>query len=175
MSEVHPKTPRLSVRDSFDDDDPSDVDDEVFIRDGKHGILKIDDDCGLKRPLMASRKKPKVTHFSDTSQVPIKTVLAPFCYTVIGFGIIIGLIILCAITIIKYPTPLNDIKNWLTPKLKKPIESLHIVPCTSLESEIVWTRSFPKFLAEAPLKSTDVNGDGINDLIVGFGTGTSCL
>lgn len=171
MSEVRQKLPRIAVRDSFDDDDTSDVDDEVFIQDGKHGILKIDDDCGLKRPLMAPRKKSKIAHFSDSSQIPIRTLVAPLCYTLLGLAVIMGLITACVVTRLEFPSSLTGIKHWLYPLADKTFEKPHVVPCTSLRSTKLWTRTFPKLSSEAPLKSNDVNQDGIEDIIVGFSTG----
>ena len=169
MSGVYPKLPRVAVRDSFDDDDLSDVDDEVFIRDGKNGILKIDDDGGVKRPLMAPRRKCK-THFSETSHLPYKTLFAPFCYTLLGFAIVLGIIVLCIITITRFPMPVNAFKNWLSKDAGKILEK-HVIPCTSLNSKIQWTRTFPKLTSEAPLRSNDINGDNVEDIIVGFSTG----
>ncbi|XP_058808308.1 uncharacterized protein LOC131673930 [Phymastichus coffea] len=170
MSDGYPKLPRAAVRDSFDEEDLSDVDDEVFIRDGKNGILKIDDDCGVKRPLMAPRRKCKA-HFTETPQISYKTLFAPFCYTLIGFAIILGIIILCIIIITRFPMPMNVLKNWLLHNKPKTFDKQHIVPCTSLNSKVQWTRTLPKLTSEAPLKSNDVNGDNFEDIIVGFSTG----
>ena len=41
---IYPPLPKLAVRDSVDDDDLTDIDDEVFIRDGRNSGLKLDDD-----------------------------------------------------------------------------------------------------------------------------------
>lgn len=168
MAGVHPKIPRLSVRDSFDDEDLSDIDDEVFIRDGKNSILRIDDDCGVKRPLMAPRRKYKA-HFPETTHLPYKTLFAPFCYTLIGFAIILGIIILCVIVITQFPLPDNLFKTWFPKPKKTDINDL--APCTSLSSNLQWSRTFPKLTSEAPLRSNDVNGDNIEDIIVGFSIG----
>jgi hypothetical protein len=170
MSAVYPKLPRVAVRDSFDDDELSDIDDEVFIRDGSNGILKIDDDCGAKRPLMAPRRKCK-THFSEESHLSYKTLFAPFCYTLLGFFILLGIIILCIITITRFPMPINVLKTWLSHNKEKIFDKQHVIPCTSLSSKIEWTRTLPKLTSEAPLRSNDVNGDNIEDVIVGFSTG----
>lgn len=174
MSGVYPKLPRAAVRDSFDEEDLSDVDDEVFIRDGKNGILKIDDDCGVKRPLMAPRRKCKA-HFSESPQIPYKTLFAPFCYTLIGFAIILGIIILCIMVITRFPMPMNVLKNWLAHNKPKTYDKQNVVPCTSLNSKVQWTRTLPRLTSEAPLRSNDVNGDNVEDIIVGFSTGILLL
>nr|KAF7427545.1 hypothetical protein H0235_007239 [Vespula pensylvanica] len=53
MMEVYPTLPKFMVQECPDEDDLTDIDDEVFIRDGKNGGLKLDEDGGVKRPLMA--------------------------------------------------------------------------------------------------------------------------
>jgi hypothetical protein len=83
------------VRDSLDDEDVSDdVDDEVFIRDGR--TFKLDDDRGLKRPLMAPRRKFKSSssYFSYGESSTLKKLRVPFCYT------LLCVIILCCKLII---------------------------------------------------------------------------
>lgn len=170
MSGVYPKLPRVAVRDSFDDEDLSDVDDEVFIRDGKNGILKIDDECGVKRPLMAPRRKYKA-HFAEPTHLPYKILFAPFCYTLLGFMIILAIIVLCVLMMSRYPLPTNVLKDWLNKEEGKSIDKQPAIPCTSLDSKIQWSRTFPKFTSEAPLRSNDVNGDNVQDIIVGFSIG----
>lgn len=165
--------PRLAVRDSFDDDELSDIDDEVFIRDGKSGILKIDDECGVKRPLMAPRRKFKSVHMTERVSLPYRVLFAPFCYGLIALFILLGLIALCALTANLFPMPLTVLRKWLSTNDVKPhLNKTEVIPCTSLDSKIVWTKTLPKFTSEAPLRSNDVNGDNIEDIIVGFSTGS---
>ena len=172
MSGMHNnKLPRLAVRDSFDDDDLSDIDDEVFIRDGKNGILKIDDDCGVKRPLMAPRRKLKNTHMTEKVKLPYRALVAPIFYGFIALFILLGLIILCALTANLFPIPLTVFKKWLSHDINTHVNKTEVIPCTSLDYKIVWTKTLPKFTSEAPLRSNDVNGDKVKDVIVGFSTG----
>ncbi|KAJ8679267.1 hypothetical protein QAD02_015054 [Eretmocerus hayati] len=171
MSGTHQKLPRVSVKDSFDEDDLSDVDDEVFIRDGKSGIIKIDDDCGVKRPLMAPRKKHK-THFAETSsKVPYRTLFAPICYILVAFLLLIGFIVISIMVMSRLPFSMKIFKGWIPQDDKIIPKKQNAVPCTSLNSKIQWIKSFPKITAEAPLRSIDVDGDHIDDIIVGFSTG----
>lgn len=76
-------TNKLAIRDSFDDEDISDdVDDEVFIRDGKNGF-KLDEERGVKRPLMAPRRKFKTNsqfHSEICKKPPCKAFCIPFYY-----------------------------------------------------------------------------------------------
>lgn len=176
MSAVYPTVPKLAVRDSIDDDDLTDIDDEVFIRDGRNGGLKLDDDGGVKQPLMAPRRKCKKSCNFQTHKFSYKALLVPLCYGITALTIVLGLIILCIFTANIFPTPLTILKNWLTHELKDTVNKSEIIPCTSLSSKILWTRSVPKLSSETPLRSNDVNLDGIEDIIVGFSTGMkNCL
>ncbi|XP_032688861.1 uncharacterized protein LOC116852515 isoform X1 [Odontomachus brunneus] len=171
MSAVYPTVPKLAVRDSIDDDDLTDIDDEVFIRDGRNGGLKLDDDGGVKRPLMAPRRKCKKSCSFQTHKFPYKALLVPLCYGITALTIVLGLIILCIFTANIFPMPLTILRNWLTHELKDTVNKSEIVPCTSLSYKVLWTKSLPKLSSEAPLRSNDVNLDGVEDIIVGFSTG----
>ncbi|KAL7303464.1 hypothetical protein TKK_0004645 [Trichogramma kaykai] len=212
-----------AIRDSLaDEDDMSDFDDEVFIRDGKQGILKIgpsaassrgrdyDDEDGVKRPLMAPRRKHNKTRFADpagsassqgsggagmcesgggtschASPLPYRTLLLSYCYVIGGFLVLLCIIGLCALVVAKLPVPLLDIvRRWIAHEPKQQqqqtvtsggtsslSEKNRLPACTSLATSLVWTRSLPKLTAEAPLRNNDVNQDGIDDIILGFGTG----
>lgn len=173
MSAVYPTLPKLAVRDNLDDDDLTDIDDEVFIRDGRNGGLKLDDDGGVKRPLMAPRRKCKSCTFEN--QVPYKLFLVPVCCGITALIVILGLIILGIFTANIFPMPLTILKSWLSHELKDPANDSEIIPCTSLSSKVLWTRSLPKLISEAPLRSNDVNSDGVEDIIVGFSTGIKLL
>lgn len=172
MSSVYPKLPRASVRDSFDEDDLSDVDDEVFIRDGKNGGLKLDEDRGVKRPLMAPRRKTKNGKSHGNPKLPYRALLAPFFYGSLALVVLLGLIVACIYTVNLFPIPINILKQWMygvdSDKISDPLK---IVPCTSLASSVIWTRTLPKLTSEAPFRSVDVNGDKIEDIVIGFGTG----
>lgn len=67
-----------------------------------------------------------------------------------------------------FPLPLERIRLWT---IGPPPKEKVIVPCTTIGTQDVWVRTFPKFISEAPLKLNDVNKDGIEDIIVGYGTG----
>jgi hypothetical protein len=84
---------KLAVRDSFDDEDVSDdVEDEVFIRDGRNGF-KVDEERGVKRPLMAPRRKSKSSQFHSEigRRPPCRAFCAPCCYGFIALAVFLGL------------------------------------------------------------------------------------
>lgn len=82
---------KLVVRDSLDLSDISEVEDDVFIRDGR--TCKTYEDTGLKRPLMAPRRK----NFKGHKIIPImkkrtrfQTCCEPFCYAFVAITILVG-------------------------------------------------------------------------------------
>ncbi|XP_076177555.1 uncharacterized protein LOC143151921 isoform X2 [Ptiloglossa arizonensis] len=175
MSAVYPTLPKLAVRDSFDEEDLTDVDDEVFIRDGKNGGLKLDDDGGVKRPLMAPRKKYKKSYSFETYRFSNRTFYVPLCFGLMALVILLSLITLCIYIVNIIPMPMSILKTWLSHDFKNTSNVSNIVPCTSLATEILWTRSLPKLISESPLRSSDVNNDGVEDIIVGYSTGLDML
>ncbi|XP_034935073.1 uncharacterized protein [Chelonus insularis] len=174
MANIYPSLPRLSVKDSFDDEDLTDIDDEVFIRDGKiSGGKKINDDGGVKRPLMAPRRKAQMNF--KHQKISSRALLLPICYGLMALVILLGLIPLCVIIINIFPVPLNVIQNFFPAKVKSITNATDIPPCTSLASNVVWVKTLPKLTSEAPLRSLDVNNDNIDDIIIGFSTGLDTL
>jgi hypothetical protein len=171
MSAIYPTLPKLAVRDGIDDDDLTDIDDEVFIRDGRNGGLKLDDDGGVKQPLMAPRRKCKKSCSFQNHKFPYKAFFVPLCYGIAALTAILGLIIVCIFSVNIFPMPLTILKSWLSHELKDSINKSEVIPCTSLFSKVLWIKSLPKLTSEAPLRSNDVNLDGIEDIIVGFSTG----
>ncbi|XP_067007692.2 uncharacterized protein [Anabrus simplex] len=168
MSSLSYSTPRLAVRDSFDDEDVSDdVEDEVFIRDGRNGF-KADEERGVKRPLMAPRRKVKCNQFrSETCRnTSCRVMCLPCCYGIIALSSLLGLIMLVVFLIMWFPIPLEQMAFWRVSET-----SSMVMPCTELVTEYVWTRSLPKLTSESALQVNDVNKDGILDVIIAYGTG----
>ncbi|KAK2584546.1 hypothetical protein KPH14_006915 [Odynerus spinipes] len=122
MMEVYPTLPKFMVQECPDEDDLTDIDDEVFIRDGKNGILKFDDDGGVKRPLMAPRKKCR-KFYKVGHRFSYKVLFVPICYGLIALAILLGLIALCIYTANIFPISLTMLKRWLFHELKTSMES----------------------------------------------------
>ncbi|RUS78517.1 hypothetical protein EGW08_013729, partial [Elysia chlorotica] len=47
----------------------------------------------------------------------------------------------------------------------------NVIGCDQVKVEDVWVVGFPKLLTESAFRLVDVNGDGVLDVILGFGTG----
>ena len=168
------------------DDDLSDVEEEVFIRDGKS---KSRNNSDSSRPLMPSKNK-KYKNSKTSQQLKMlkkqyKTsrcwrCLEPFCYALLG----ISIIVILSVAVLTF-FPLQKMKLWFqntnsdslydalvnNVKVDPSNESNTIerVPCTNLGVTKVWSRTITKLSSEAPVKKADLDGDGFDDIIIGFG------
>lgn len=97
-----------------------------------------------------------------------------------------GLIVLAALLLTAFPQPLQKIRVWfhkespfsgtlIQDKFDSLLyngaanDSIEIVPCTRITVQKVWTRVVARVNSESPLRKLDVNGDGVLDVIVGYG------
>lgn len=171
------------------DDDMSDVE-EVFIRDGKSGKSREIEN----KPLMPSRKKYQHKNSKTTQQLKIlkkqykrsrcSRCLEPFCYALL---VLLIILILSAIVLTLFPVQKlkvmfqNTSPNLYQALLENNIDAKVIVvepkiekvPCQNMGVTKVWSRTFAKLNSEAPVRKTDLDGDGVDDIIVGFGTDDS--
>uniref|UniRef100_A0A1B6D409 Uncharacterized protein n=1 Tax=Clastoptera arizonana TaxID=38151 RepID=A0A1B6D409_9HEMI len=165
---------KLAVKDSFDEEDVSDdVDDEVFIRDGKNGF-KVDEERGVKRPLMAPRRKFKTNnqfHSDICKKPPCKIFCISFYYafiTIVSLTTLFGVVSILVIFVDVSSLPLERIQLW---SVGSKNYDKSIIPCTDMKPNDVWVRSFPKLTSEAAFKLNDVNKDDVLDIIIGHGSG----
>ncbi|XP_073988129.1 uncharacterized protein isoform X3 [Rhodnius prolixus] len=162
---------KIAVKDSFDDDEASDdVEDEVFIRDGRNGF-KVDEEIGVKRPLMAPRRKCKPNKFrSEIRKRPFyRRFYFPYCYTFLSIAVILGSIIGLIMVLSIFPIPFDRLRQWKIIGSRK--FEITILPCTDYSVKDVWHQSFLKYTSEAALVLTDLNDDEIDDIVLGYATG----
>ncbi|XP_060520035.1 uncharacterized protein LOC132698145 isoform X2 [Cylas formicarius] len=156
---------------SLDEDDLSDVEDEVFIRDGKNGY-KLAEEMNVKRPLMAPRRKALKSDAGSRLKQKhnCRVFWKPCCYVFAALSVLIGLIALVVVLVSLYPLPLDKLRDWVisTAKIEK---TPKLLPCSNLKITDVWTVNLPTLITDSPVRSLDVNGDGIDDILFGFGTG----
>ncbi|XP_030374419.1 uncharacterized protein LOC115623988 [Scaptodrosophila lebanonensis] len=190
MIKLRPYVPsnRIAVRDSIDEDISDDVDDEVFIKDARSA--KRSEEQGLKRPLMAPRRK----HSSGSSPIMKKhhrrccRCCEPFCYALAALTVICALVSLAALILTLFPLPLERLKSWWhndgsadyaagplaaasrgTGGTYGSTQGSEFVPCTQISVQNRWTRTFARMNSESPLRAADLNGDGIKDIVFGYG------
>nr|CAD7262575.1 unnamed protein product [Timema shepardi] len=75
----------------------------------------------------------------------------------------LGIIIVVVCLVLWLPLPLNRVAFWKSP--------LTTVPCTDLLVQDVWIQTFPKLTSESAVRVSDLNQDGVLDVILGYGTG----
>ncbi|XP_017007303.2 uncharacterized protein [Drosophila takahashii] len=197
MIKLRPYVPskRIAIRDSSIDEDASDdVEDEVFIKDARSA--KRSEEQGLKRPLMAPRRKhsPGSAPGSGSGSTPIMKqhrrrrccrCCEPFCYALAALTVLCALLSLAALMLTLFPLPLQRIRHWWRPDpaqlaaISGSAGSSRIaygsslgsefVPCTQISVQKRWTRSLARMNSESPLRSADLNGDGIKDVVFGYG------
>ncbi|XP_046385650.1 uncharacterized protein LOC124155677 isoform X2 [Ischnura elegans] len=98
---------------------------------------------------------------------PCRIFCAPCCYGILALAVLLGVIVLVVCMVNSYPSSMSDI----APFWKMPRISVDYLPCTSLETQDVWTKSFPKLTTESSIRLMDVNKDGVLDVVLGYGTG----
>ncbi|XP_023022317.2 uncharacterized protein [Leptinotarsa decemlineata] len=157
---------------SLDEDDLSDVEDEVFIRDGKNGY-KLAEELNVKRPLMAPRRKLGKSEIGtrQTGKQPCRVFYKPCCYGLAALTVMIGLIILVVVLVSIYPLPLDWLRDWVIKKSLTEEPKLTLLPCDDLIVTDIWSVNLPKLTTDSAIRTLDVNDDGIEDILFGFGTG----
>ncbi|KAH8273187.1 hypothetical protein KR018_011466 [Drosophila ironensis] len=195
MIKLRPYVPskRIAIRDSSIDEDASDdVEDEVFIKDARSA--KRSEEQGLKRPLMAPRRKNSsgAGSGSGSGSTPIMKqhrrrrccrCCEPFCYALAALTVLCALLSLAALMLTLFPLPIQRIRHWWRPDpaqlaaLSAGSDPLRygstlggeFVPCTQISVQKRWTRSLARMNSESPLRAADLNGDGVRDVIFGYG------
>lgn len=148
----------------------------------------------LKRPLMAPKKirfttpKKTVRFNSNVPTIfrkPTKCWICcePLCYGFIAISVVIAIIFLAAVFVTLFPVPLQKLKMWI--KHEKSFTtyqsstgvssnkdiSLEMVPCKRLTVHKVWSKAISRLNSETPVRKVDLNGDVIDDIVIGFGIG----
>lgn len=85
----------------------------------------------------------------------------------------LGLIVLVVVLVSIYPLPLDRLRDWIISKSKTPSATQGHLPCTSLKVTDVWSVNLPALTTDSPVRTLDIDRDGIEDVVFGFGTGNS--
>lgn len=70
-----------------------------------------------------------------------------------------------------FPLPLDKLKDWIVSKTNLRAKPVKMLPCSKLSVADVWSVQLPKLTSESPVRILDVNQDGVEDAIFGYGTG----
>ncbi|XP_065344852.1 uncharacterized protein LOC135942592 [Cloeon dipterum] len=153
---------KLSVSDSFDEDNSDDADDEVFIQDGKNGRPK-GTGAAVKRPLMPPRRKVhKSIPFESNihRRALIRALKGPCCFALLFLSIFI--IAVGSLSIF--------FNSFLSERKWKEQKASELVTPSELYSKIVWNVTFHGIYPTSTLFAVDANSDGVLDVILAFGT-----
>lgn len=97
-----------------------------------------------------------------------------------------GIIVLASVLLTMYPAPLQNLQRWMNKPPKTSGQSNNVstvkgmfygeeIPCTQITVKTVWSRAFARLNSESPLRKADINGDHIEDIIVGYGLGENLI
>lgn len=86
-----------------------------------------------------------------------------------------GLIMLAVILTSLFPLPLDRLKDWIVSKTNLRPNPVKLLPCSKLSVTDVWSVKLPKLTSESPIRTLDVNKDGVEDVLFGYGTGKNYL
>lgn len=82
-----------------------------------------------------------------------------------------GLMAIVVVLVSIFPLPLDTFKRWVVSDETQIKATPRLVPCSELKVTEMWTASFPHLTSEAEVRVLDVNQDGIEDVMMGFGAG----
>lgn len=70
-----------------------------------------------------------------------------------------------------FPLPLDKLKDWIVSKTNLRPRPVKLLPCSNVRVVDVWSATLPKLTSESPIRTLDVDQDGVEDVIFGYGTG----
>lgn len=95
-----------------------------------------------------------------------------------------AVILFAAILLTMFPVPLQKIKIWMNNKSAATTTTDdqsgaeeyglfygEVIPCTQISVRQVWSNVHSQLNSESPVRRCDVNGDSIDDIIIGYGVG----
>lgn len=110
----------------------------------------------------------------------------PFCYAFAALLVLILIGILVIFLMALFPVTLQKIKSLFHDSkfnfslnrsgFDLPMGQMFVgeqTPCTQMSVTKVWSKAFTRLSTESPVRKADINGDGINDIILGYGVDDS--
>lgn len=112
----------------------------------------------------------------------------PFCYAFAALMVLVALIFLAIFLLALFPVSVQKIKtlfhsnNFMSHPFgmkygfdfqADDLFSGEVTPCTQISVSKIWSKAFSRLNTESPIRKTDLNGDGIADIIFGYGVDDS--
>ncbi|UYV71067.1 hypothetical protein LAZ67_8001582 [Cordylochernes scorpioides] len=134
--------------------------DEVF---GPHNNNSVN------KPLMAPRRRSDILHTRvRRAPPPLRLLWGPLCYGLVAISTLVGLIFL--VIFLARMLMWSEGPGLTLQPLPTELPPTH-PPCAQLSVSDVWARTFPMLTTETAIRLADLNKDGTEDIVMGFGTG----
>ena len=169
-----PETNKFSKLQSDDDDDDSDdLDGEIddgFSK-GLHSPTR-----NVQKPLMPPNRTTKIRRVHSKPWCTTRACLVFFVWLAFFSICVAGLVLLILRAVDSTDSKTDSSQSYFVKKVLLDKQGLlndesNILPCDELFATKVWHATFPKLMTETAVRPNDVNGDGVDDLMVGFSTG----
>lgn len=168
-----PETNKFSHLRSDDDDESDDLDDEIDdgYSKGLHSPTRT-----VQKPLMPPNRTTKIRRVHSKPWCTTRACFVFFVWLAFLSICVAGLVLLIlravdSVGSKKDSSQSHFVKKVLLDKQGFLNDESNILPCDDLYPTKVWHATFPKLMTETAVRPNDVNGDGIDDLMIGFSTG----
>lgn len=139
------------------------------------------------KPLLKPSKTRKVMAAIFRKRSRCWKYCEPFCYAFAALLVLVLLVILTIFLMALFPVSLQKIKSLFhgskfSLALNKvgfdtmPTGQLFLgeqTPCTQMAVNKLWSKAFTRLSTESPVRKVDINGDGIADIVLGYGVDDS--
>lgn len=123
----------------------------------------------------------------------------PFFYGCVALAVLIGVIVFASMLLTMFPMPLQQLQVWVNNRTAAAAAASiaaassqrqqqsafggttgqlidagglfygEEIPCTLVRAQQVWSSAFARTISESPVRKYDVNGDGVLDVVFGYG------
>lgn len=137
------------------------------------------------KPLLQSSKARKTLAAIFRKRARCWKYCEPFCYAFAALLVLITLILLTIFLMALFPVTIQKIKSLVNSNNmigkafnlnELPTQELFLgeqTPCTQMSVNKVWSKALSRLNTESPIRKIDLNGDGIVDVIFGYGVDDS--
>lgn len=138
------------------------------------------------KPLLKTSKARKTVAAIFRKKARCWKCCEPFCYAFAAILVLVLLGILAIFLMALFPVTLQKFKSLFHDSkigyaLSKagfdtPTGELFLgeqTPCTQMSVSKVWSKAFTRLSTESPVRKVDINGDGVIDIVLGYGVDDS--
>lgn len=165
-----PETNKFSHLGSEEEDDSDDLDDEI---DDGYGTALLSPARNVQKQLIPPNRTTKIRRVHSKPWCTTRACFVCFIWLAFFSICVTGLVLLILQAIESKSKDSNAYfeKKVLTGEQDGLLDDENFAPCDELEATKVWHATMPKLMTETAVRLNDVNGDGVDDFMVGFSTG----